>query len=550
MALLDGINYSQVKNEWKDIVHGDDNLEKLYTGIQKMAHVVAGTMGARGRTVIIHDGTKGTSHSTKDGVSVAKEVFLKDDIENIGANMAKEVAEKVVKAAGDGTTTCMVLTNAFCNIGIKLLKDKVQPFEILAALDYIQNEMRIVLEDCTNELVTEEEVYNVAKIASNHDDAIAKLVFDALQMTDKDTVINLERGGTYESKVNMLDGYSFNRGYYNHNFKPENKLAAEHDNPIIFITCEELVGRYDVEPLLQIAQDENRPLVIICKDMVQDAYNLVVLNKLRMAFPVLVIKAPRFGEEQLNALEDIAAYTGGKVFGRNDGFAMTSIQLDDFGECDTIKAGSDYTHIFGGHANPDALKSRINGLKYRLEDVTDRDKHEHFIHDIQERISKLDGGICTIEVGGRTQVEQNEKFDRVEDALLATKSAIESGYVTGGGSLYFHMAQEIKRKSTNELERMLAVALYSPMSTILNNGYIGETMDDFAAVYEDAIPSDAPEWGVNVITGEIVNNIESGIIDSAKIAESIIEVVISFCKTFLSSHATIVHKLEYFDKIQ
>ncbi len=555
MAVIDGMNFNQVKNEWKEIVHGNPNLEALYAGIKQMADVVAGTMGARGRTVIIHDAKHNKSDSTKDGVTVANAVHLKSDIENIGANMVKEVAKRVVKEAGDGTTTCMVLTSAILGKGIELLNQGIQPFEILKALDYIQDKLRNNLKEYKREIENTDEIYNIARIASNNDKEIADLVFEAITNTTEDTVINIEKSNTYESKVVMTDGYSFDRGYFNENFKDPNRIYQEYNNPLIFLTCEELIGRYDVEQIMTISQEENRPLVIICKDLLQDAYNLIVMNKLRMAFPVLVIKAPRFGIEQQNALDDIAVYTGAKVFGRQDGYAMGEVTLEDLGGCSSIKCGSDYTHIFEGFSEPKSLESRIQGLRYKLEDTIDRDKNDHFITDIKERISKLEGGICTIEVGANTEIERNEKYDRVEDALLATTSALTSGYISGGGAFYYHTANNmIKSNDTEDIIKILSLALYEPIRVILNNAFIFSDNNVIAelnkmviASYSEAIPM---KYGIDVTTGKVVNNYEVGIIDSAKIPETIIETVFSFCKTFLTTHATIIHKVEYFNNIQ
>ena len=535
-------NFSQVKKEWKEVVTGEENRKGLFSGIQQLAIPVGSTMGARGRTVNIHSAQYGVTTPTKDGVTVADAIELEDDLENIGANMVKEVARKVVDAAGDGTTTTIVITAALIQASMKLISEGNQPFDVVQELTVIEESLKELLNDERKYIETEEDLFNIANIASNSDKEIADIIVKAIKETTDNTVINLEKGISYSSYVDHTDGYGFDRGYLAPDFLLADKLKVDFQNPLIFLTADELIGKYDVEAAMTVAQEQGRPLVIICKDLLQEAYNYVMMNRLRMAFPVVAIKAPRFGIEQANALDDIAVYTGAKVFGRKDGYALSNVDIDDLGSCDSILVASDSTNIFGGHGDPNDIDGRIAGLESKLEDIRSREKGEHFEHDVKERISKLEGGICTIYVGGTTEVEIDEKYDRYEDALLATMSALKAGYISGGGSLYLTACQNIRNSNSNVLRDTLAVALLTPTKQILENGFKLEALPD-RLLYKGI------EHGVNVVDGNLVNNYEEGIIDSAMIADTIIETVFPFVKTFITSDSTIIHKLEYFDKV-
>lgn len=538
-----------------------DNLERLYAGITKLRDVVAGTMGVKGQTVILHDGTKDTTIATKDGVSVAKAIFLEDPVENIGANQIKQVAENVVKAAGDGTTTATVLTAALVGKCIELKTNGVQAYDIVRALDDLKTFLTIHLNESKHYITDAQDVRNIAHIASNSDEEITALIYDAIMEFSEDTVINIEHSNTAESYVEETKGYSIARGFLNHNFKDPNKVSVEYANPLIFITKEELVGQYDVEHLMQIATEENRPLVIIAKAFLQDAYNYIAMNKLHRSFPVLPIQAPRHGIEQHNILEDIATYTNATLVSKDSGFAMGMVDLDDFGQCDYIKAGSDYTHIFGGHYDGRLLDERVEGLRIQLQDTIERDKHDHFVQSIKERISKLEGGIATIYVGGFTTQEIKEKYDRVEDSLLATISAIDHGYIVGGGLFYLRVAMMLGGIRMNPDAKILVElsrALATPANVILQNALISHKEETKRAFEQlNMVISGTPNDRVHMINGWInaadgtmVDMKETGIIDAAKSTEAIIDNAIAFAKTFITTHATVVHKIEYFKNIQ
>lgn len=558
---MNGINYSQVKNEWKELTLGTANLKKLFAGISQLTSVVAGTMGSKGRTVIIEDAQKGKYVLTKDGVSVADAVYLKDPIENIGANLVKAVAKNVVDAAGDGTTTATVFTAALVQKAITLIEEGEQAYDVAKALEELHEILRTHFEVSVQDIKSEKDVRNIALIASNSDEEITDLIVKALNETGEETVINLEYGDSVNSYIEHTKGYSIDRGYLNYNFKDPNKIAVEYRNPLIFITKEELVGTYDVEPIMNIAEECNRPLVIIAKDFLQDAYNYITMNKLHKAFPVLPIKAPRHAEEQTNILEDLAIYTNATLMSKDTGFAMSMVEEDDLGSCAMIKAGSDYTHIFGGHHNQHVVEARVEGIRAKLEDSMERDKHEFFIKGLKERISKLTDGICTIHVGGFTEEEAKEKYDRVEDSLLATMSALEHGYIVGGGLFYRRVGAMVLEKSNNHLVKHLAGACFAPYLTILENAFLRDTpvhdksdqhLKELVMSYDDLDYKFFHNYdvGVNATTGEIVDFLETGIIDAAKATETIIDNAIAFAKTFITTHATITHKVEYFQNIQ
>ncbi len=559
---IQGINYSQVKEEWKEIYSGIDNLKQLYSGINKLCKTVEATMGAKGKTIIIHDGTKDTDTSTKDGVTVAEAINFRDPIENIGANQIKQVAKNVVKAAGDGTTTATVFTAYLTNACIQLIEDKVEPYAISKALDDLKAILLEELEGSINLIESEQDVINIAYIASNSDDEITKLIVEAIVNYKDETVINIEHGSTAESYVKETKGYSIDKGYLNHNFKDPNRVFVEYHNPLIFITKDELVGTYDVEHLLEIASDENRPLVIIAKDFLQDAYNYLAMNKLHRSFPILPIKAPNFGEEQHHILQDLATYTNATLISKDSGFALGSVDLSDFGTCSSVKSGSDYTHIFGGEYNELELNERVAGLKLRLEDTINRDKHDHFINSLKERISKLEGGIVTIYVGGYTTQEVQEKYDRVEDSLLATMSALEEGYIVGGGLFYLKCGMILESdnpryrdENYKKIMMALAKALYMPSYIIIRNAMLNNTLlyktslEDLKHAIKHLPSNNINNW-IDVVGEQYIDLKAKGIIDAAKSTRAIINNGIAFTKNFITTHATIVHKLEYFQNIQ
>lgn len=558
---MNGINYSQVKDEWKEIHLDIENLEQLYAGIQKLRDVVAGTMGSKGRTVILHNASKNEYVQTKDGVSVAKSIYLKDTVENIGANLVKTVAENVVKAAGDGTTTATVFTASLVGHCIDLIKTGEQAYDIVQALDRLHEALKEHFNASVRHIENERDVRNIARIASNSDEEITDLIVRALNETGEETVINLEHGNSVKSYIEHTKGYSIDRGYLNHNFKDPNRISIEYRNPLIFITKEELVGTYDVEPVMRIAEEENRPLVIIAKDFLQDAYNYITMNKLHKGFPVLPIKAPRHAEEQTAILEDLAIYTNANLMSKDTGFAMSMIELEDLGSCDLIKSGTDYTHIFGGHHNQMLVNERVEGIREKLVDTVERDKHEFFIKSLKERISKLTDGICTIHVGGFTPQESKEKFDRVEDSLLATTSALEHGYIVGGGLFYRRVGAILLNEREDSLLLNLAHACFAPYLTILKNAMLVDSKvhdktdqhlmgitSDMGAISMNALTD--YNVGVNATTGDIEDFINVGIIDAAKATETIIDNAIAFAKTFITTHATVVHRIEYFQNIQ
>lgn len=557
-----GINHGQVQTQWKEIVSGSENRKGLLSGIQKLREVVASTMGAKGKTVILHDESTGTFITTKDGVSVAKSIHFKDPIQNIGANQIKAVADNVVKAAGDGTTTSIVVTTAICEACNFLIEEKgLEPYDIVVELDKLKEKLLSDLEKSTYFISDENDVKSIAHIACNSDSEISDLIVKAIMNFGEDTVINIEKSSTSESYVEETKGYSIDRGFLNHNFKDPNKVTVEYSNPLVFVCKDELVGTYDVEHILEIAKDENRPLVIIAKDFLQDAYNYLAMNKLHRSFPILPIKAPRHGIEQHNILEDIAIYTNATLVSKDSGFAMGMVDVEDFGTCDHVKSGSDYTHIFGGHFNGQELKERVHGLKVNLQDTLARDKHEHFVLSLKERISKLEGGIATIYVGGFTEQEIKEKYDRVEDSLLATISAIDHGYIVGGGLFYLKAAVEYGacqcEGDTLTIKKSLSNALMAPSKIILANAMLSnkpvveqqsnQIQVDLIMKAEDV--STYNTW-IDCIDGGVCDFKEAGIIDAAMSTKTIINSAISFAKTFITTHATIVHKIQYFQNLQ
>ena len=413
----------------KELNWGNGAREHLKAGIDKLANAVKVTLGPKGRNVVLQK-SFGAPRVTKDGVSVAKEIELSHPLENMGAQMAKEVASKTADLAGDGTTTATVLAQAMITAGLKNVTSGASPIDLKRGID---KAVKIVVDNLHKQAEpikgNFEKIRQVATISANNDEEIGKLIADAMERVTTDGVTVEEAKGT-ETYVDEVQGMQFDRGYLSPYFATNTEqMVTEYDHPYVLIHDKKISNVKDIVPVLEAASRENKPLLIIAEDIEGTALSTLVVNRLRGTLQVVAVKAPGFGDRRKAMLEDIAVLTGGTVISEERGYKLENTTLDLLGQCEKIKVDKDNTTIVGGSGTEDLIQARVNQIRQQIEQTTsdyDREK-------LQERLAKLAGGVAVLHVGAATEVEMKEKKDRVDDALHATRAAIEEGIVPGGG---------------------------------------------------------------------------------------------------------------------
>ncbi|HHM20759.1 MAG TPA: chaperonin GroEL, partial [Bacteroidetes bacterium] len=414
----------------KEITLNSRAQERLKAGIDKLANAVKVTLGPKGRNVVIQK-SFGAPKVTKDGVTVAKEIELPDPLENMGAQMAKEVASKTADVAGDGTTTATVLAQAMVSAGLKNVTSGANPIDLKRGMD---KATKVVVESIKSQAETISGNFNkirqVATVSANNDEEIGTLIADAMKRVTTDGVITVEEAKGTETYVEEVSGMQFDRGYLSPYFVTDSEqMIVEYEDPLILIHDKKISNVKDIVPVLELAAKESKPLLIIAEDVDSTALGTLVVNRIRGALQVVAVKAPGFGDRRKAMLEDIAILTGGTVISEERGYKLENTTLEQLGRCEKVKVDKDNTTIVGGKGEEALVKARINQIKAEIETTTsdyDREK-------LQERLAKLAGGVAVLHVGAATEVEMKEKKDRVEDALHATRAAIEEGIVAGGG---------------------------------------------------------------------------------------------------------------------
>ena len=425
----------------KQINFNTDAREKLKEGIDALANAVKVTLGPKGRNVVIQK-SFGAPIVTKDGVTVAKEVELDDPIANMGAQMAKEVASKTADAAGDGTTTATVLAQAIVTAGLKNVAAGANPMDLKRGID---KAVRAIVNDLKeqSEQIGEDfdKIEQVAAISANNDDTIGRLIADAMKKVSKDGVITVEEAKGTDTYVDVVEGMQFDRGYLSPYFITDaEKMEAEYENPLILITDKKIGNMQDLIPILEKALQTGRPLLIIAEDVESQALGVLVVNRLRAGLKVVAVKAPGFGDRRKAMLEDLAILTGGTVISEDQGYKLENATLEHLGTCERITVDKDNTTVVGGKGQSTDIKGRVGQIKQQIDATTsdyDREK-------LQERLAKLAGGVAVLYVGAATEVEMKEKKDRVDDALNATRAAIEEGIVAGGGVAFVRALDVLK----------------------------------------------------------------------------------------------------------
>ena len=520
----------------KDIKFDSDARDGLKRGVDALANAVKVTLGPKGRNVIISK-SFGSPTVTKDGVSVAKEVELEDELENMGAQMVKEVASKTNDLAGDGTTTATVLAQAIVKEGIKNVAAGANPMDLKRGIDKAVQAIIIDLEKQAQKVGnSSEKIKQVAAISANNDNTIGDLIATAFEKVGKEGVITVEEAKGMETYVDVVEGMQFDRGYLSPYFVTDaDKMIADLENPYILLFDKKISNLNEILPILEPVAQSSRPLLIIAEDVDGQALATLVVNKLRGGLKIAAVKAPGFGDRRKAMLEDIAILTGGTVISEERGFSLENATLDLLGTAETITIDKDNSTIVNGNGDAEAIKARVNQIKAQIETTTsDYDKEK-----LQERLAKLAGGVAVLYVGAASEVEMKEKKDRVDDALHATRAAVEEGIVAGGGVALVRTKKTLEKIVTDNLDETTGVqivnkAIEAPLRTIVENAG-GE-----GSVVINKVLEGNKNFGYDAKSETYVDMLEAGIIDPKKVTRVALENAASVSGMILTTECALI----------
>ena len=523
----------------KDVKFGDSARAKMIVGVNILADAVKVTLGPKGRNVVI-DKSYGSPHITKDGVTVAKEITLKDKFENMGAQLVREVASKTADIAGDGTTTATVLAQSILNEGMKAVAAGMNPMDLKRGIDKAVRVAVAEIKNISTPASDSKAIAQVGSISANSDTTIGDLIAEAMNKVGKEGVITVEEGSGFEDTLDVVEGMQFDRGYISPYFanKPDT-LTAELDNPLILLVDKKISNIRELIPTLEAVAKSGKPLLIIAEDIEGEALATLVVNNMRGIIKVCAVKAPGFGDRRKAMLQDIATLTGATVISEEIGLSLETAQLTDLGSARKITIGKENTVIVDGAGEKAEIESRVQTIRNQIEEATsdyDREK-------LQERVAKLAGGVAVIKIGAATEVEMKEKKDRVDDALHATRAAVEEGVVAGGGVALVRAVLALEGlKGINDDQtagiNILRRAMESPLRQIVTNA--GEE----ASVVVNAVKNGKGNFGYNAATGEYGDMIEMGILDPAKVTRSALEHAASIAGLMLTTEAMITDAVE------
>ncbi|GBD89312.1 60 kDa chaperonin [bacterium BMS3Abin04] len=523
----------------KLIEFGTDARAKLKIGVDKLANAVKVTLGPKGRNVIL-DKKFGAPTVTKDGVSVAKEIELEDEIENMGAQMVKEVASKTSDVAGDGTTTATVLAQAIYREGLKNVTAGANPMDLKRGVDLAVKKVIEFLRSVSKDVGGKDEIAQVGSISANNDKAIGELIADAMDKVGKDGVITVEEAKGTETELDLVEGMQFDRGYLSPYFVTDSEsMETVLETPLILIHDKKISAMKDLLPILEKAAQSGKPLLIIAEDLEGEALATLVVNKLRGTLKVAAVKAPGFGDRRKAMLEDIAVLTGGTVISEERGYKLESATLDYLGSAKKIVIDKDNTTVVEGSGKSEDIKKRINEIKAQIEKTTsdyDREK-------LQERLAKLAGGVAVLKIGAATEIEMKEKKARVEDALHATRAAVEEGIVAGGGVAFVRAISELDGMKGDNLDQTTGVkivqkALQEPLKQIVNNAGLE------GSVVLNKVMEGKDNFGFNATTEEYEDLFKAGVIDPTKVARTALENAASVSALLITTEAVVYEKKE------
>ncbi len=519
----------------KEVKFGQDAREKMLRGVDILANAVKVTLGPKGRNVVLEK-SFGAPRITKDGVTVAKEIELEDKFENMGAQMLREVASKTADEAGDGTTTATVLAQAIVREGAKSVAAGSNPMDLKRGVDLAVSKVIEALKEKSKKVTSNEEIAQVGTISANGDQEIGRFISEAMQKVGNDGVITVEEAKSLGTELEVVEGMQFDRGYISPYFITDaDKMRVELENPYILMDEKKLSNLQSMLPLLEAVVQSGRPLLIIAEDVEGEALATLVVNKLRGGLKVAAVKAPGFGDRRKAMLQDIAVLTGGQVISEDLGIKLENVTLDMLGQAKKIVITKDDTTIVDGAGKKKDIEARVAQIRQQIEDTSsdyDREK-------LQERLAKLAGGVAVIKVGGATEIEVRERKDRVDDALNATRAAVEEGIVPGGGVALLRAVKVLDTlKGANDDQRIginiVRRALQAPLRQIAENA--GE---DGAVVVGKILDKEEYNFGYNAATGEYGNLVKQGVIDPAKVVRTALQDASSIAGLLITTEAMV-----------
>src|SRR6201996_505175 len=522
----------------KDVKFGADAREKLLRGVDILADAVQVTLGPKGRNVVI-DKAFGAPRTTKDGVTVAKEIELGDKFENMGAQMVREVASKTNDAAGDGTTTATVLARAIVREGSKSVAAGMNPMDLKRGIEKAVEHVVADLKKRSKKVKSNEEIGQVGTISANGDHAVGKMIAEAMAKVGNEGVITVEEAKSLDTELDVVEGMQFDRGYISPYFLTNaDKMVAELDEPYIPIHEKKLSSLQPMLPILESVVQGGRPLVIIAEEVEGEALATLVVNKLRGGLKVAAVKAPGFGDRRKAMLEDIAIVTGGQVISEDLGIKLENVKLASLGTAKKVRIDKDNTTIIDGAGGKKDIQARVSQIKAQIEETTsdyDREK-------LQERLAKLAGGVAVIKVGGATEVEVKEKKDRVEDALNATRAAVQEGIVPGGGVALLRASEELAGMTGDNDDQTQGIAIVrraiqSPIRQIVENAG-----DEASIVVGKLLDQKSATYGYNAQTGQYVDFIKDGIVDPTKVVRTALQNASSVAALLITTEAMITDR--------
>ncbi|MES0809678.1 chaperonin GroEL [Roseibium sp. SCPC15] len=519
----------------KEVKFSSDARERMLKGVDTLANAVKVTLGPKGRNVVL-DKAFGAPRITKDGVSVAKEIELEDKFENMGAQMVREVASKTNDIAGDGTTTATVLAQAIVKEGAKAVAAGMNPMDLKRGVDLAAAEAVKSLEAASKTITTSEEVAQVGTISANGDVQVGQDIAEAMQKVGNEGVITVEEAKSLETELEVVEGMQFDRGYLSPYFVTNaDKMLADLEKPYILLHEKKLSNLQAMLPILEAVVQSSRPLLIIAEDVEGEALATLVVNKLRGGLKIAAVKAPGFGDRRKAMLEDIAILTGGTVISEDLGIKLENVTLDMLGTAEKVAITKETTTIVDGAGSKEDIDGRVGQIKAQIEETTsdyDREK-------LQERLAKLAGGVAVIRVGGATEIEVKEKKDRVDDALNATRAAVEEGIVSGGGTALLRAKKAVSALSSDNSDieagiKIVLRALEAPIRQIVENAGV-----EGSIVVGKIQENDDDTFGFNAQTEEFVNMIEAGIIDPTKVVRTALQDAASVAGLLITTEAMV-----------
>jgi len=523
----------------KQVYFGDDARSKIVRGVNVLANAVKATLGPKGRNVVL-ERSFGAPTVTKDGVSVAKEIELKDKFENIGAQLVKEVASKTSDSAGDGTTTATVLAQAIVVEGLKYVAAGINPMDLKRGIDKAVaaavEELRNLSKPCT----TSKEIAQVGSISANSDASIGEIIANAMDKVGKEGVITVEDGKSLENELDVVEGMQFDRGYLSPYFinNPEKQVSALED-PYILIFDKKISNIRDLLPVLEQVAKTSRPLLIIAEDVEGEALATLVVNNIRGILKTTAVKAPGFGDRRKAMLEDIAILTGGTVISEETGLSLEKATLEELGQAKRVDVAKENTTIIDGAGDGKSIEARVKQIRAQIDEATsdyDREK-------LQERVAKLAGGVAVIRVGAATEVEMKEKKARVEDALHATRAAVEEGIVPGGGVALVRARAAVEKVTGSNVDQEAGIklvlrAVEEPLRTIVDNA------GDEPSVVVNTVSAGEGNYGFNAATGEYGDLVEQGVLDPTKVTRTALQNAASVASLLLTTEVAVCEIVE------